>query len=324
MNTNRKNTNTDKLDDISADAWNAMEMDGKAMLYRNRNWKDDVYVLCCCPDDIRQFLPEDISGTRFDPERNGGLACMLSGFKRGRSRQVLWVRETANIWVALRTLVHEAIHVASFALNDRHIPLDLRKRGAGDCLGFFVEDLLTETLPFFEKKFGILGAALSRQRTREDRLAARGGKGAPLPAMKKLGVAFEHEDKTWRASVVAAICNAEDAPSIFNLVTESGLKDADEDADRVWFSSTEASAFVWADGSQGARAAFASLAHSAIHAAGRILANCGADVDLSKTGSSECVTYFVEHFFENIHSWFLSRFEGSLVFPPSTNLAVAV
>ena len=324
MSTNRKNTNTDKLDDVPADAWNAMERDGKAMLYRNRNWKDDVYVLCCCPDDIRQFLPEDISGTRFDPERIGGLACELSGFKRGRSRQVLWVRETPNAWVALRTLVHEAIHVACFALTDRNIPLDLRKSGAGDCLGFFIEDLLTETLPFFEKKFGILGADLPRQRTRKDRLAARGGKGAPLPAMKKLGVAFEHVDKTWRASVAAAICNAKDAPSIFNLVTESSSKYADEDADRVWFSSTESSALVWADGSQGARAAFASLAHGAIHAAGRILANCGADVDLSKTGASECVTYFVEHFFESIQSWFLSRFEGSLAFPSSTDSVIAV
>ena len=213
---------------------------------------------------------------------------------------------------SFEVLVHEAIHAASFALAARGVPLDLQRDGACECLGFFVEDLLAETLPFFEKKLGVLGADLPRKGTRKDRLAIRGGKGSTLRAMKKLGVAYEHADRTWRAWVTAVVCNADDADPMFNYVAEPGFARMDEDTGRVWFAWTSSHVLVWADGSRGARAAYASLAHGAVIAAGRVLAGCGVDVDLAKTGSSECVAYFVQNFFESIRPWFLSRFAGTL------------
>ena len=295
--------------------WTELLKNGRAVLYRNGNWKDDVYVVFSSPGEFRPFLPEVVDGSRFDPERAGGLACGVPGLKRGRCRQLLWVRETTDAMRALEVLVHEAIHAASFALAARGIPLDLRDDAAGDCLAFFVEDLLAETLPFFERKLGIQGADLPRKGTRKDKLAIRGGKGSTLKAMKKLGVAVEHEDRTWRSWITAVVCNADDADPMFNFIVEPDAAGMDEDTGRVWYGSSSSHALVWADGSRGARAAYASLAHGAIHAAGSILANCGADVDVAKTGSSESVAYFVQYFFENIRPWFLSRFAATLRVP---------
>lgn len=314
-------TDEGALPDLPDDNWNALVAAGKAMLYRNGNWKDDVFVMLCRPDEVRPYLPADIAGTRLDPDRAGGLAHGLRERNRGRTRQLLWVRETEDAWRALQVLVHEAIHVASFALSARGIPIDLRSDAASDGLAFFVENILAETLPFFEKRLGIQGADLPRKGTRKDGLAIRGGKGSTLRTMKKLGVAFEHEDKTWRAWVMAVVCNADDAKPMFNFVTESDSEFMNEDTNRVWFASEASHAIVWADGSQGARAAFASLAHGAVNAAGMILDGCGVDVDLSKHGSSECVAYFVERFFENIRPWFLSRFAATLKIPGPTTTA---
>lgn len=308
--------------DLRNGRWNELLKTDRAFLYRNGNWRDNVYVILCNPDDFRPFLPKHLEGTRFDPDRASGLTCSLPGLKHGRTRQLLWVCETPNAMRAFEVLVHEAIHVASFALAARGIPLDLRCDGACECLGFFVEDLLAETMPFFEKKFGIQGADLPRKGTRKDRLAIRGGKGSTLRAMKKLGVAHEHADKTWRAWVTAVVCNAEDADPMFNYVAEPGFPRMDEDTGRVWFASSSSHVLVWADGSRGARAAYASLAHGAVIAAGKILAGCGVDVDLAKTGSSECVAYFVQNFFESIRPWFLSRFARTLEFPAAEKMAV--
>jgi hypothetical protein len=315
------NTRKEPFAGFPLDRWNQLLKDGRAMLYRNGNWKDDVYVMFCKPDEFRSFLPESTVGTRFDPDRAGGLACGVPGLKRGRRRQLLWVRETTDAMHALEVLVHESIHAASFALAARGIPLDLRDDAAGNCLAFFVEDLLGETLPFFEKKLGIEGADLPRKGTRKDKLAIRGGKGSTLKAMKKLGVAFEHEDKTWRSWVTAVVCNADDADPLFNYIVEPDAPSMDEDTGRVWYGSSSSHALVWADGSRGARAAYASLVHGTIHVAGDILANCGVDVNVAKTGSSECVAYFVQHFFENIRPWFLSRFAKTLKIPGPAAIA---
>ena len=308
-------TDEGALPNLPDDNWNALVAAGKAMLYRNGNWKDDIYVVLCDPDEFRPLLPEHLEGTRFDPNRAGGLTFGLPGRKHGRTRQLLWVCKAKDAMCALEVLVHEAIHAASFALAARGIPLDLRDDAAGDCLAFFVEDLLVETLPFFERKLGIQGADLPRRGTRKDRLAIRGGKGSTLKAMKKLGVAFEHEDRTWRSWVTAVVCNADDADPMFNFIVEPAAAGLGGDTGRVWYATTFSEALVWADGSQGARAAYASLAHGAIHAAGSILANCGADVDVAKPGSSESVAYFVQNFFESIRPWFLSRFAATLRVP---------
>lgn len=294
------------------DRWLALEKAGKATLYRNGNWKDDVLVMLCKPDEVRPFLPADTAGTRFDPDRAAGLAHGFPGRIHGRTWQLLWIRETRDAWRALAALVHEAIHVAGFALAAREVPLDLRFDGANECLGFFVEDLLAETLPFFERRLGIRGADLPRRGTRRDRRARCGGKRMLLEAMKKFGVSFEHEDTTWRATVTAAVCNADDAGDLFDGVLETESGPLSESSDCVWFATNASHALVWADGSQGARTAFASLANGAVRAAGIILAGCGVDVNVAKTGSSECIAYFVEHFFNNIRPWFLSRFAGTL------------
>ena len=298
-----------------ADAWNELEKAGKAFDYENRNWKNRTRILFCTESEAAPFFRTPADESRFELARLGGLVSALPTQRRGKTLQHLWVRETNEAGTALKVLVHEAIHAASFALAARRIPLDLRNGAAGDCVGFFVEDILTQALPFFEMKLGIEGADLPRRGTRKDRLAVRGGKGATLKTMKKLGVAFEHEDTTWRAWVMAAVCNADDAPPLFANIVESDARHMDEDTGRVWFAETSSQTLVWADGSRGARAAYASLVHGAIHAAGRILANCGVDVDLAKTGSSECVAYFVERFFENIWPWFLSRFAATLRMP---------
>ena len=294
--------------------WNALVERGKAMLYRNGNWKDDIYVVYSKPEEFQPFLSEHEGTDGIDISRSSGIACCIPNLDRGRASQLLWVRETGNAMSSIEVLVHEAIHAAADALAVRNIPLDIRHDGLSNCLAFFVEDFLTETLPFFEKRIGIRGADRPVKQRRKSHSENIDGHESTLNALKRKGLAFEHVDKTWRAHVTAVVCDADDANRVFRRMMEPGEASMGQDTGNVWFASKSSHVLMWADGSQGARVAFASLAHGAIHAAGNILADRGVDVDLSKSGSSECVAYLVQRFFENIRPWFLSRFAGTLRF----------
>ena len=144
------------------DAWNELEKAGKAFVYENRNWKNRIRVLFCTEAEAAPFFRCPADEPRFELSRLGGLVEASRRRRHGRNTQHLWVRETDNAGKALKVLVHEAIHAAAFALAARSIPLDLRDPASGDCLGFFVDDILTQSLPFFERKLGIQGADLPR------------------------------------------------------------------------------------------------------------------------------------------------------------------
>lgn len=304
-----------EIDPTKDKRWDELAAVGKALVYENRNWKNRTYVLFCNEQEARPFFPEAIEGTRFELKRCGGLVSGAGVRVRGWTTQRLWVKTDANAGVAFPVLAHEAFHAASFALRERQVPLDMRGIGASQCLSFYVDDFLQETLPHLEKLLGVSGADLPRKGTRRDRLVRRAAKDRVFDKMSELGLSFLHEDKTWKARITTVLGNAEDIKDSLGLALRDNLDEMSETSGFAMVSMVSSQALVWADPSQGARKAFASLAQGAVNAAGCILANCGVDVDVSRIGASECVAYFIEHFLENIRPWFLSRFAGTLKIP---------
>ena len=298
-----------------AERWDELVKADRALDYTNRNWRNRIRILYCSKEEAKPFFPDAKEGSRFDLRRCGGLTSARPTARLGRAEQTFWVDDSASAGHAFAACVHEAFHAAAFALTTRSVPLDLREPGACECLGFFVEDILREALPILERRLGVQGAESPRKSTRRDGLALRARKDSVLAKLKKLGIAFTHHDTTWRALVPTVLCNAEDAKPVFERMMDDEVNTMDEDTGGVWFCSNESTALVWADTSSGAREAFVSLAHGAIHAAGGILANCGVDVNVAKVGSSECVAYFIQNYLDGIRPWFLKRFAATLKFP---------
>ena len=311
----RREPSAIEIDPTQDKRWDELEAVGKAVVYENRNWKNRTYVLLCNEQEARPFFPDAKEGTRFELKRCGGLVSGANVHVQGWTTQRLWVKTDANASVAFPVLAHEAFHAASFALRERQIPLDMRGIGASQCLSYYVDDFLQETLPPLEKLLGVSGADLPRKGTRRDRLVRRAAKDRVLAKMSELGISFLHEDKTWKACITTVMGNVEDIKDSLSLALRANLDEMSETSGFAMVSTVSSQALVWADPSQGARKAFASLAQGAVSAAGCILANCGVDVDVSRTGASECVAYFIEHFLENIQPWFLARFAGTLKVP---------
>ena len=308
-----------EIDPTQDKHWNELAAVGKALVYENRNWKNRTYVLLCNEQEARPFFPDSKEGSRFELKRCGGLVASVDVRVQGWTTQRMWIKTDAGRGLPFPVLAHEAFHAASFALRNQQIPLDMRGIGASQCLGFFVDDILSQTLPHLEKLLGVSGADLPRKGTRRDRLVRRAAKDRVLDKMSELGISFLHEDKTWKACITTVLGNAEDIKDSLGLALRANLDEMGETSGFAMVSTVSSQALVWADPSQGARRAFTSLAQGAISAAGTILANCGVDVDVSRTGASECVAYFIEHFLENIKPWFLSRFAETLKLPGKAN-----
>lgn len=303
--------------------WNELVAAKKAFDYTNRNWKDRIHVLFCSPDKARPFFPEE---PRFDPRHCNGLTSETATKCHGHAEQTIWINDALPFWRSFSVCAHEAFHAAVFALSSRGIPLDLREMGSCQCLAFFVEDILRSVVPALERRYGIVGAGKPLDEACHDNWVHRIRKNRVLEKMERIGLAFTHEDTTWRVDVPTVLCGAARAKPLFKRIADNGVETMEENAGLVWSCTNDNCALVWADSSFGARNAFSLIVHGAISAAGFLLSSCGVDVNVANTNSSECVANFIERYLNNICPWFLERFAVNLEVAgkPMSTLATSI